>query len=230
MCFIKHHVSEDKSSIVELTGGVVTLRCVSANHEPAYHFDAKYVDGEGHEIANVQIATGHVYFLEMENSAYHCPYDLASNKVNAIYTVYKIRKYDSTGTEHSYFFSCGMGDNYRGICFLMDEKTMRVHGAVGDRKLTYMEISNFPTSYYNPCQKVTGSVFCVVYDTTSSKSSLWVNHRKIYDFVCCLHIKPSALNLFNRVVHFDNASGFNGYIKSVEMLIAKRLTALINTP
>ena len=25
------------------------------------------------------------------------------------------------------------------------------------------------------------------------------------------------LNLFNRVVHFDDASGFNGYIESVEM-------------
>ena len=85
-------------------------------------------------MANVQKATGPGHFLEMKNSAYHCPYDLASNKVNAIYIVYKIRKYGSTGTEHNYLFSCGMGDNYRGICFLEDEKTMRVSGAVGDRK------------------------------------------------------------------------------------------------
>ena len=48
------------------------------------------------------------------------PYDLADNKVNAIYTVYKIRKYDSTGTEHNYLFSCGMGDN-----------TTRVYGVAG---------------------------------------------------------------------------------------------------
>ena len=65
-------------------------------HEPAWHFDAKFVDGEGHEIANVHKSTGHGHFLEMQNSAYHhCPNYLASNKVTAIYIVYKMRKYDS---------------------------------------------------------------------------------------------------------------------------------------
>ena len=63
--------------------------------------------------------------------------------MNAIYIVYKIRKYDSTGTAHNYHFSCGMGDNHRDICFLKDEKTMRVYDAVGDRKPDYMDISNF---------------------------------------------------------------------------------------
>ena len=33
MCFIKYHISED--TIVELSGGVETLRCVSLYHEPA---------------------------------------------------------------------------------------------------------------------------------------------------------------------------------------------------
>ena len=140
-------------------------------------------------IANVQKATGPGHFLEMKNLAYHCPYDLASNKVNAIYIVYKIRKYD---TEHNYLFSCGIGDNRCGICFLKDEKTMRVHGAVGDRKSTYLDISNFPTSYYNPCQKDRWNVVCVMYDTTSSKSLLQVNHGKISDFVCHLPLKPST--------------------------------------
>ena len=50
---------------------------------------------------------------------------------------------------------------------------MRVYGAVGDRKPDYMDISNFPTSYYNPCRKDRWTVVYVVYDTTSSKSSLW---------------------------------------------------------
>ena len=45
LCFIKYHVSEDRSSIVELTGGVGTLRCVGVYHKPAWHFDAKYVNG-----------------------------------------------------------------------------------------------------------------------------------------------------------------------------------------
>ena len=55
MCFIKYHVSVDRSSIIELSGGVGTLRSISAYHEPAWHFDAKFVDGQGHEMENVQV-------------------------------------------------------------------------------------------------------------------------------------------------------------------------------
>ena len=40
---------------------------------------------------------------------------------------------------------------------------------------------------------------------------------KIRDFACRLHLKTITLNLFNRVVHFDYASGFDGYIESVKM-------------
>ena len=102
MYFVKYHVSEDKSSIVESSGGVQTLRNVSAYREPSWCFDAAFVERQGHARANVQKASGDGHFLEMKNSAYHCPYDLVDNKVNAIYIVYKIRKYDSTGTEHNY--------------------------------------------------------------------------------------------------------------------------------
>ena len=154
--------------------------------------------------------------------------------MNAIYIVYKIRKYDSTGPEHNYLFSCGMDDNHRGICFLKDENTMTVYGVAGNPN--YMDISNFPTSYYNPCRKDIWTVVCVVYDTTSGKFSLWVNRGKIRDFACRLPLKASTLNLFNKVVHFDEASDFNGYIESVEMynyyksippgLIAARMTYL----
>ena len=55
-------------------------------------------------------------------------------------------------------------------------------------------------------------------------------------FACRLPLKASTLNLFNKVVHFDNSSGINGYIDSVEMhnyyksipsgLIAARMTCL----
>ena len=99
MCFVKYHVSKDKWSIVESSGGVHTLRNVSAYHEPAWHFDAKFVDKQEHVKTYVQKATGHGHFLEMKNSVYHCPYGLIDNKVNAIYIVYKLRDYDSTGTE-----------------------------------------------------------------------------------------------------------------------------------
>ena len=43
MCFVKYHVSEDRSSIVESSGGVETLRNVSAYREPVWHFDGKFV-------------------------------------------------------------------------------------------------------------------------------------------------------------------------------------------
>ena len=65
--FIKYHVSEDRLSIIELVWGVGTLRSVSAYHELAWHFSAKFVNGQGHEMANVQKVTGHGHFLEMKN-------------------------------------------------------------------------------------------------------------------------------------------------------------------
>ena len=46
MCFVKYHVSEDKSSIVESSGAVQTLRNFSAYHEPAWHFDANLSIGK----------------------------------------------------------------------------------------------------------------------------------------------------------------------------------------
>ena len=56
ICFVKYHVSEDRSNIVESSGGVQTLRNVSVYHEPAWHFDGKFVNGQGHVSANVQSA------------------------------------------------------------------------------------------------------------------------------------------------------------------------------
>ena len=88
----------------------------------------------------------------MKNLAYDCSYDLIDNKVNAFYIVYKIRDYDSTGTEHNYLFSCGMSNNHRGVCFLKDKNTMRVYG-VADSPYKYMDISNFHTSYFNPYRR-----------------------------------------------------------------------------
>ena len=231
MCFAKYHVSEDHSDIVRSHGGVQTLRNVSAYTEPTWHFDTQFVDKQEHTRADVQKALGHGHFLEMKNTAYRCPYDFADNKVNAIY---KIRDYNGTGTEQNYLFSCGMSENHRGVCLLKDEKTMRVYGVAA--KPHYMNISNFPTSYYNQCRRDTWGVLCVVYDTTSGKSSLRVNHGKIRDFACRLPLRASTLNLFNRVVYFDESNGFDGYIESVEMynyyksiptgLIAARMTYL----
>ena len=225
MCFVKYHVSEDRSSIVEVCKRYVML-ARTMNPRDIVMLNLSTIKDMRE---NVQRAPDHGHFLQMKNPAYHCPYYLVDNKVNAIYIVYKIRKYDSTGTEHSYLFSCRMDNNHRGVCFLKDEKTMRVYSVAG--KPNYMDISNIPTS-----RKDKWNVVCVVYETTSGKSSLWVNHGKIRDFACGLPSKASTLNLFNKVVHFDDASGFDGYIESVEMynyyksilsdLIAARMTYL----
>ena len=62
ICFVKYHISEDRLSIVESSGGVETLRNVSAYHEPAWHFDGKFANDQGHVRANVQRAPGHDHF------------------------------------------------------------------------------------------------------------------------------------------------------------------------
>ena len=53
MCFVKYHVSEDQSSVVSMTGGVQTLSNVSAYKESTWHFDAQFIDKQGHAMANV---------------------------------------------------------------------------------------------------------------------------------------------------------------------------------
>ena len=64
---------------------------------------------------------------------------------------------------------------------------------------------------------INGTLSLIVHDTTSGKSSPLVNHGKIRDFACRLPLRARTLNLFNRVVHLDGASGFDGYIESIEM-------------
>ena len=39
---------------------------------------------------------------------------------------------------------------------------MRLYSAVRDRKPNYMDITNLPTSYYNPCRKDRWNVVRVV--------------------------------------------------------------------
>ena len=90
MCFVKYHVSEDRSSIAESSGGVQTLRNVNAYHEPTWHFDGKFVDGQGHVRTNVQRAPGHGHGHGRRIIAL-----LVDNKVNAIYTVGKLRRLES---------------------------------------------------------------------------------------------------------------------------------------
>ena len=121
-CALSSTMYQKTNRALRMTGGVQRLRNASACNEPTWHFDAQFVEKQGHTKENVQKASGHGHFLEMRNTAYYIPYDLVDNKVNAIYIVYKIRNYDGTDTEHNYLFFCGMSDNHRGVCFLKNKK------------------------------------------------------------------------------------------------------------
>ena len=52
-----------------MCGGVQTLRNVSTYKEPTWHFDAQFVNNQGHTKENVH---GHGHLLEMKNTAYQC--------------------------------------------------------------------------------------------------------------------------------------------------------------
>ena len=69
--FVKYHESEDKLSIVASSGGVETLRNVSAYREPVWHFDGKFVNGQGHVMANVQKATIWIFQLSLPVTIIH---------------------------------------------------------------------------------------------------------------------------------------------------------------
>ena len=79
-----------------------------------------------------------------------------SNKVNAVSIVYKIRDYSESGTANNYLFSCGMDKNHHDVCFLSDERTMRVYGAATAG--SYIDVKDFPTSYYYPVKDTSGTL------------------------------------------------------------------------
>ena len=55
MCFVNYHVSEDKSSIVESSGAVQTLRNANAYNERTWHFDAKFFDKQEQTYRKLQV-------------------------------------------------------------------------------------------------------------------------------------------------------------------------------
>ena len=135
---------------------------------------ATFVSNEGHEMAKLYNVPGHGHFLHWQNLLYHCPYDCISNSVNDVYKVYKITAYPGSDKEHYYICYCGLGKH---VCFLDDERTMRVYGAATGR--SYIDVKDFLASYYNLCQKYKWNiVYVVVYDQIgkANVSSLWVNH------------------------------------------------------
>ena len=78
-----------------------------------------------------------------------------------------------------------------------------------------LDVKDFPTSNHNR-----RNVVCLMHDQNGRAhvSSLWANHGKVFNCTCKLPINAGTLNLFNSVVHFDSASGFNGDIECIEIL------------
>ena len=135
--------------------------------------------------ATIQKEEGYGYFLDLSKTSYDCPYTPSFYKVTSFYCVYKIRGYDHTEPENNYLMSFEVDNNYYGVCFLRDQATMRIRGVQGGKHARWKDISNFPTSYYNPCRKDIWNVVCITFDVKSpSNSLLWVNHGKICNFTC----------------------------------------------
>ena len=160
------------------------------------------------------------YYIDLEMSSYKCPYDLAFNKVTAIYFVYQIRKCDGAGPKHNYLVSCVSGNNYYGLCFVKDEwgkNFMRIWGIQGKKLSYYKDIHTFPSSANDPCEIGRWNVACIVFDRkTPSNSSLWVNHGKICNFTCHTPLYDCVLHIFNNIKP-NYTTGFNGYVIGMDL-------------
>ena len=163
MGFVKYLINKSGSSYRIVNHGIQTLVNMSNYHEPTRHFDATFVPGP-----HTKRGKPAQYYTDLEMSSYKCPYDLAFNKVTAIYFVYQIRKYDGAGPEHNCLVSCVSGNNYYGLCFIKDEwgkNFMRIWGIQGKKLSYYKDIHTFPTSANDPCELGRWNVACIVFDT-----------------------------------------------------------------
>ena len=75
------------------------------------------------------------YVLNFHNDAYNMEADIHDFHYFCVFLVYKIMAYAKTEhLERNYLISNWTGEKenkYRGICFLTDKKTLRIHGGVG---------------------------------------------------------------------------------------------------
>ena len=80
-----------------------------------------------------------------------------------------------------------------------------------------VNITEFPTSYHNPCLPDRWNLICAEYNrgVHSRKSSIWVNGSKLANFETDTKGTEEIL-LFNSIYR-RNGEGFNGFIKLVEI-------------
>ena len=118
------------------------------------------------------------YVLNFHNDAYNMEADIHNFHYFCV-LVYKIKAYAKTDHwEHNYLISNWTGEKeakYRGICFLPDKKTLRIHGAGGVGSNDTFGFRVWRKT--NPCKENRFHVICVEYvkRQMSSYSSLWVN-------------------------------------------------------
>ena len=137
--------------------------------------------------------------------------------MTSFYFVYKIRGYDRTEAENNYLVSFEVDNNYYGLCFLRDQATMRIRGVQVEKHAHWKDVSDFPTSYYNPCRTGIWNVVCITFDVkTPSNSSLWVNRGKICNFTCHTPMRDCSVNFNNNAVP-THASGFNGFVIGLDL-------------
>ena len=208
MGFVKYLINKSGRSYRIVNDGIQTLVNMSNYHEPTWHFDATFVPGPHQKRGKPA-----QYYIDLEMSSYKCPYDLAYNKVTAIYFVYQIRKYDGAGPEDNYLVLCVSSNNYYRLCFVKDEwgkNFILIWGIQGKKQSYYKDIHTFPTSANDPCEIGRWNVACIVFDIkTPSNSSLWVNHGKICNFTSPLY--NCELHIFNNIKP-NYSTGFNGYV------------------
>ena len=119
------------------------------------------------------------YVLNFHNDSYNMEADIHDFHYFCVFLVYKIRAYAKTEHwERNYLISNWVGEKeskYRGICFLTDKKTLRIHGAGGVGSDDTFDFRAWRKR--NPCKENRFHVICVDYGKRpkNSYSSLWIN-------------------------------------------------------
>ena len=124
------------------------------------------------------------YVLDFQDDAYTMRgTGMGGFQYFCVFLVYTIKAYTRVEGEHerNYLISdwTGKKDNnrYRGICFLGDGKTLRIHGSQDVGSKYVFDIRTWPKT--NPCEEGRIQVMCIEYVEApkSSYSALWLNGR-----------------------------------------------------
>ena len=126
------------------------------------------------------------YVLNFYYDAYTMEVDMHDVHYFCVFLVYKIKAYSRIKHwERNYLisnWSDGKEAKYKGICFLPDKKTLRIHGGGSVGSDDAFGFRAWRKT--NPCEENRFQVICVEYvkNPKSSYSSLWVNGSYVTNF------------------------------------------------